>query len=67
MSIAEYIIRKNIIQNTLFRIQSDGVGYFIEGDKKYTKEDFIKKYPLQYSFVSHTNSVEGHLDWMVVK
>lgn len=52
MNKTAYVERKSILLNTTFRIDSTGKGYFIEGDKKYTREEFNRKYPLPVSFVN---------------
>ncbi len=53
MSVTEYINRHNILLNTPFKITSDGKGYFIEGDRMYTREQFIRRYPLPINLVTH--------------
>lgn len=54
MTIAKYIERKDTLQNTLFRINENGEGRFVEDGIEYTREQFMRKYPLPMSFVSHT-------------
>lgn len=53
MKISEYIDRRNVLTNTLFIIHSDGNGYFVEGHKLYTREEFNRKYPLPVSLIMH--------------
>lgn len=53
MSISEYINRHYILLNTPFKITSEGKGYYLEGEKMYTREEFHKKYQMPISLVSH--------------
>lgn len=53
MTIGKYISRKFILQNTLFIIDEKGNGYFIEGGKRYTREEFNRRYPLPVSLIMH--------------
>ncbi len=53
MNMDGYLKRKDILLNTPFKIDSTGKGYFIEGDKQYTREEFHRLYPLPISLVSN--------------
>lgn len=56
MSISEYIDRRNKLTNTLFLINSDGIGYYVENHKLYTREEFERRYPLPVSLIMHNGS-----------
>jgi hypothetical protein len=49
MTIAEYLDRRDRLTNTLFIINSDGQGYYVEDHKMYTREEFRRKYPTPVS------------------
>lgn len=49
----EYCKRKEILTNTRFIITETGKGFFVDGDKLYTRREFENKYPLPMSLVSH--------------
>lgn len=53
MSVSEYINRHYILLNTPFKITPDGEGYYLEGGKRYTRQEFIRRYPLPISLVTH--------------
>jgi hypothetical protein len=62
MKIVDYIQRLDIINNTLFRIGTDGKGHFIYEGKEYTREQFRQMFPTLMSFVSYNkpNSDTSH-------
>jgi len=51
MTIAEYLDRRDKLTNTLFIITSDGMGYYVENHKLYSREEFRRKYPTPASLV----------------
>lgn len=51
MSVSEYINRHYILLNTPFKITPDGKGYYLEGDKRYTREEFHRMYELPISLI----------------
>lgn len=54
MSVSEYIARREHIEyNTTFRITPNGKGFYVEGDKLYTREEFRRCYPMPVSLVTH--------------
>ena len=46
MTAAEYVRNKSIRQYTPFRIEADGKGYYLVGDKKIPQRQFEKQFPL---------------------
>jgi len=67
MTINSYLERKDILLNTPFKIDITGKGYFIEGDKQYTREEFHRKYPLPISLVSNNKpNYDGTKSFMYV-
>lgn len=56
MKISEYIDRRDKLTNTLFLINSDGEGYYVENHKLYTREEFNRRYPLPVSLIMHNGS-----------
>ena len=46
MTAAEYVHNKSIRQYTPFRIEPDGKGYYLVGDKKIPQRQFEKQFPL---------------------
>jgi hypothetical protein len=49
----EYVKRRDILTNTHFVIMPTGKGFFVEGDKLYTREEFSRKYPLPPSLITN--------------
>lgn len=61
----EYVKRKDILTNTRFVITETGNGFYVEGDRLYTRREFESKYPLPMSLVSHnTNNADGTKNYL---
>lgn len=46
MTASEYVRNKYVRQYTPFRIEPDGKGYYLVGDKKIPQREFEKQFPL---------------------
>lgn len=46
MTASEYVRNKSIRQYTPYRIDPDGKGYYLVGDKKIPQREFEKQFPL---------------------
>lgn len=67
MTISSYIERHSILVNTHFKITTEGKGYFIEGDKQYTREEFNRKYPLPLQlYINVKTNADKSKGWLQV-
>ncbi len=64
MTINQYLERMEARTNTLFRINPNGKGYFIEGGKEYTREQFYRKYSVPLTFTMKPNNADSSKKWL---
>jgi hypothetical protein len=66
MLITEYIRRMDIRTNTLFSINAEGKGLFIEDGNAYTREEFYRKYPLPLDLAHKRDNADKSKKWLQV-
>lgn len=64
MLISEYISRLDTRTYTLFRITSEGKGYYIQGDTMYTREEFYRKYSLPVNLLHSNKNADKSKSWL---
>lgn len=62
MTAAEYVRNLYIRRYTLFRIESDGKGYYIIGEEKVPQKEFEKQFPLPL-FINARNNPDALRDY----
>ena len=67
MNVSTYIQRQNIRTNTPFVITSEGIGYFKENGKLYTRDQFYRMYPLPLNLSQRRENIDGTKRWLDVK
>jgi hypothetical protein len=67
MPTKEYLRRKDIQTNTLFRITPDGKGVYIEDGVSYTVKEFQDKYPLPITLVSYRRNADRSRSFLEVE